>query len=62
MEMTPIFTADLEIRGIKSCKNSKAFGADKFSIFNLKHFGPRAIEYITALFNLYVTTYQIPAI
>ena len=49
-------------RSIKSCKNSKAFGPDKLSIFHFKHLGPRAIEYITALFNLSVTTCQIPAI
>ena len=32
------------------------------SIFHLKHLGPRAIEYIITLFNLSVTTCQIPAI
>ena len=47
---------------INSCRNSKAFGPDKLSIFHLKHLGPRAIEYITTLFNLSVTTSQIPAI
>ena len=46
----------------KSCRNSKAFGPDKLSIIHLKNLGPRAIEYITALFNLSVTTCQIPAI
>ena len=46
----------------KSCRNSKAFGPDKFSIFHLKHLGPRAIEFIATLFNLSVTTCQIPAI
>ena len=50
------------MKAIKSCRNSKAFGPDKLSIFHLKHLGPRAIEYITALFNLSVTTCQIPAI
>ena len=49
-------------RAIKNCRNSKAFGPDKLSIFHLKNLGPRAIEYITALFNLSVTTCQIPAI
>ena len=47
---------------IKSCRNSKAFGTDKLSIFHLKHLEPRAIEYITTLFNLSVTTCPIPAI
>ena len=32
------------------------------SIFHLKHLGPRAIEYITTLFNLSATTCRIPAI
>ena len=50
------------MKAIKSCRNSKSFGPDKFSIFHLKHLGPRAIEYITTLFNLSVTTCQIPAI
>ena len=50
------------MKAIKSCRNSKAFGPDKLSIFHLKHLGPRAIEYITALFNLSATTCRIPAI
>ena len=50
------------MKAIKSCRNSKAFGPDKLSIFHLKHLGPRAIEYITTLFNLSVTTCRIPAI
>ena len=60
--MAHTFTTDLVRRAIKSCRNSKAFGPDKLSIFHLKNLGPRAIEYITALFNLPVTTCQIPAI
>ena len=62
MEMTQTFIADLVMRAIKSCRNSKAFDPDKLSILHLKNLGPRAIEYITVLFNLYVTTCQIPAI
>ena len=46
-------------REIKSCRNSKVFGPDKLSIFHLNHLGPKAIEYITALFILSVTTYSI---
>ena len=56
------FPADIVTRAIKSCRNSKAFGPDKLRIFYLKNLGPRAIEYITALFNLSVTNCQIPAI
>ena len=62
LEMAQTFTTYLVRRAIKSCRNSKAFGPDKLSIFHLKHLGPRAIKYITTLFNLSVTTCQIPAI
>ena len=50
------------MKAIKSCRNSKAFGPDKLSIFHLKHLGPRAIEYIATLFNLSATICRIPAI
>ena len=36
---------------IKSCSNSRAFGPDLLSIFHLKNLGPKATEYLTALFN-----------
>ena len=62
LEMAQSFTMDLVRRAIKSCRNSKAFGPEKLSIFHLKNLGPRAIEYITTLFNLSVKTCQIPAI
>ena len=62
LEMAQTFTTDLVRRAIKSCRNSKAFGPDKLSIFHFKNLGPRAIEYITALYNLSVTTCQIPSI
>ena len=59
LEMEQRFTTDLVMRAIKSCRNSNGFGLDKLSIFHLKHLGPRAIEYITALFKLSVTTCQM---
>ena len=62
LETVGTFTMDLVIKAIKSCRNSMAFGPDKLSIFHLKHLGPRAIEYITPLFNLSSTTCWIPAI
>ena len=62
LEMAQTFTTDLVRRAIKGCSNSKAFGPDKLSIVHLKNLGPRAIKYITTLFNLSVTTCQIPAI
>ena len=55
LEMAQTSTNDLVKRAIKSCRNSKGFGPDKLSIFHLKHLGPLAIEYITALINLLVT-------
>ena len=62
LEMAGTFTADLVMKAIKSCRNSKAFGPDKLSIFHLKHLCHRAIEYTTILFNLPVTTCHVPAI
>ena len=56
------FTTDQVIKGISNCSNTKAFGPDKLSIFHLKNLGPRAIEYLTALFNASVTSCRIPAI
>ena len=43
LEMEKTFTTDLVRRVIKSCRNSKAFGPDKLSIFHLKHLGPRVL-------------------
>ena len=62
LEMARTLTADLVIKAIKSCRNSKAFGPDKLSIFHLNHLGPRAIGYITTLFSLSVTNGLILAI
>ena len=56
------FTTDHVIKGISNCSNTKAFGPDKLSIFHLKNLGPRAIEYLTALFNDSVTSCRILAI
>ena len=62
LEMVRTFTTDLLMKAIKGCRNSQAFGPDKLNIIHLKHLGPRAIEYITNLFNLSATTCQITAI
>ena len=56
------FTTDQVAKGISNCGNTKAFGPDKLSIFYLKNLGPKAIDYITALFNDSVTSCRIPAI
>ena len=62
LEMVRTFTTDQIMKIIKSCRNSKACGPDKLSVFHLKHLGLRAIEYRTTLFNLSATTCRIPAI
>ena len=62
MEMAETFAEDIVTRSIKICRNSKAFSPAKLSIFYLKNLGTRAIEYVTAFFNLHVTNFQIPAI
>ena len=61
-ETTVTYTTDLVTRAIRSCSNTKAFGPDKLSIFHLKHLGPRATAYLTALFNDSVNSSRIPAI
>ena len=61
LKMVWPFTTDLVRRAIRRCRNSKAFGPDKLSIFQLKHLGPRTIKCITVLFNISVTKCQIPA-
>ena len=47
---------------IKSCSNSRAFGPDLLSIFHLKNLGPKATEYLTALFNDSFKSSRIPSI
>ena len=56
------FATDQVTEGISSCSNTRAFGPDKLSIFQLKHLGSRGIEYLTALFNDSVTSCRIPSI
>ena len=56
------FTTDQVIKGISNCSNTKPVGYDKLSILHLKNLGPRAIGYLTALFNDSVTSCRIPAI
>ena len=56
------FTTDQVTKEISNCSNTKAFSPDKLSIFHLKNLGPKAIKYLTALFNDSVTSCRIPAI
>ena len=56
------FATDQVIKGVRKCSNAKAFGPEKLCVFHLRSLGPRAIEYIIALFNDSVTSCRIPAI
>ena len=58
----PIFTAEETANVIKSCSNSKAFGPDGLTVLHLKHLGPRALEYLTTIYNDSVRRCRIPAI
>ncbi len=62
LETAPNFTIAQVTDAIKRCSNSRAFGPDKLSIFHLKHLGPKATAYITALFNDSLETCRIPSI
>ena len=57
-----IFTTDQVTKGISNCSNTRAFEPDNLRIFHLKDHGPKAIEYLTVLFNDSVTSCRIPAI
>ena len=61
-ETAPIFTTVMVTSAIKSCSNSRAFGPDLLSIFHLKNLGPRATEYLTALFNHSFKFSRMPSI
>ena len=61
-ETAVTFTPDLVASAIRSCSNSKAYGPDKLCIFHLRHLGPRALAYLTALYNDSITSSRIPAI
>ena len=47
---------------IKRAKNSTAVGPDGISILHLKHMGPLALDYFTSLFNISVSSADIPSI
>ena len=55
-------TSSSETRLVTRETNRKSLGPDKLSICHLENLGPRAIEYITAPFNLSVTTCHVPVI
>jgi hypothetical protein len=55
---TPLATRD----AINASKNSSATGPDGLTVIHLKHIGPRAIAYLTELFNLSVCNADFPSI
>lgn len=60
-EFAPFADADT-INAIRRAKSSSAVGPDGMSMIHLKHFGRRAISYLTNLFNLSVSSSNIPSI
>jgi len=56
-----ITTAQTE-EAIKKSKASKAIGPDKMSNMHLKHLGPKAVKYLTQIYNLSLSHSVIPDI
>jgi hypothetical protein len=56
------FTCLATCNAINAAKNSSAVGPDGLMAIHLKHIGPRAIAYLTALFNLSVGRADLPHI
>ena len=61
LEFKPI-TDDDTINAIKRAKASTAEGPDGMTMVHLKHFGRRAISYLTSLFNLSLSSSNLPSI
>ena len=56
------FTVVDTLETIRSLRNSTAIGPDGMSNTHLKHFGPRALSFITTTFNLSIAHAHIPSI
>ena len=50
------------VNAIKASKNSSATGPDGLTAIHLKHLGPKAIAFLTSLFNLLVSKSDIASI
>ena len=59
-EPTVIFSASQVLETLKGTKNSKAVGPDGISPIMLKHLGPKALNFITILFNNVIKTAVVP--
>ena len=53
-------TTDMTEKAIKKAKNSKAMGPDNISPVMMKHLGPKAISYLTNIFNNVVNQATLP--
>ena len=56
------FTPEQTWKAIKASKASKAAGPDNITNLHLKHLGPIGVSYLTKIFNLSMTTSDIPDI
>ena len=59
---SPTFTASQVSLAIKKTKSSKAAGADGITMIDPKHLGPRALQFLTELYNTSMSRSQMPAI
>ncbi len=62
LDNPPIYTPEDVQQAIAACKNSKAFGPDRLTIFHLKHLGPIALRALTYIYNRSLATATIPMI
>ena len=60
-DYSPFFDADV-IGAIGRAESSTAAGPDNITMVHLKHLGPRAISYLTSIFNLSVCHSVLPSI
>ena len=57
-----LITSNQTSIAIKQSRTNKSTGPDNVNIQHLKHLGPRAIKYLTAIYNLAINSNQIPHI
>ena len=57
-----VITEQQTIRAIKKSKNNNSTGPDEINIRHLKHLGPRAISYLTKIYNIVLNSNDIPNI
>ena len=64
LEEAESFTSDHVTSAINSCRRSRAYGPDSFSIFHLKNLGPLATEHLTSfyMYNDSLKSCRLPSI